>query len=276
MRGDIPAELEQVGQHVMAGRIRYAGLTQQELSARTGIAQPEISKIESGRRLPTLAQLFRIAGVLGLPVQFFVSGCSTPGEEGRDLLFELSGLGIVDLVTTDARVPGAFRAKESVVALAIAGDQPDPRIVEAIPAVLAWNAWNKHLLLAECRQFGKDPLRRIAWLSDIALTIDRAHGFPGGIADRRSLSGVIRAVGPIRGRTKEASGGRREGAGDPDSLGYPGDESVLPPVSRRWGVTYGASLEQFRGRAVRLQELRLSRGGLDPWRRGTLLPGNGR
>ena len=45
------------------------GLTQKELSERTGIGQSEISKIESGRRNPSIKMLQRIADGLGMTLK---------------------------------------------------------------------------------------------------------------------------------------------------------------------------------------------------------------
>lgn len=42
------------------------GLTQKELSARTGITQADISRIENGTRNPSLAMVKRLANGLGM------------------------------------------------------------------------------------------------------------------------------------------------------------------------------------------------------------------
>ena len=44
-------------------------ITQKELSARTGITQSDISRIENGTRNPSLAMLKRIAAGLGMQVK---------------------------------------------------------------------------------------------------------------------------------------------------------------------------------------------------------------
>lgn len=48
---------------------RAAGLTQQELSERTGIAQADISKLESGSSNPSLRTLKRLATGMGMRVK---------------------------------------------------------------------------------------------------------------------------------------------------------------------------------------------------------------
>lgn len=45
---------------------RQAGMTQKELSARTGIAQSDISKLENGNANPSLLTLQRLASGMGM------------------------------------------------------------------------------------------------------------------------------------------------------------------------------------------------------------------
>jgi hypothetical protein len=74
-------------------------------------------------------------------------------------------------------VPGAFRPPEQIVAWAIRGDHPDPRIVEALPAVFAWNRWNEHLLTGCARADGANDRRAV----------------PSGLAGRHRTDAVPRA-----------------------------------------------------------------------------------
>ena len=53
---------------------RASGLTQKELSERTGIAQGDISKLENGNANPSLRTLQRLANAMGMVVKIeFVS-----------------------------------------------------------------------------------------------------------------------------------------------------------------------------------------------------------
>src|SRR5262249_19166826 len=131
----------ELGQYLEAARTARA-LSQQEFAARCGLDQAHISRFERGQRWPTLVQLARLAEVLQVSLQWFCNGSNRPGGEWRDLAVELHQLGIVDLWIDNPRVPGAFRPAEQVLALVLSGEQADPRIVEAIPAVFAWNVWN--------------------------------------------------------------------------------------------------------------------------------------
>jgi hypothetical protein len=127
-----------------------------------------------------------------------------------------------------------------VLALAVAGNEPNPRIIEAIPAVLAWNRWSPSLLRAYTRPRTSRASIRLAWLADVALTIHRASGFPGGCPQRKNLESLI---GPLF-KAKLPS--------TKDDLGRPGKESALPPVSKRWMISYDAPLSAFAQRAQHL------------------------
>ena len=50
------------------------GITQQELSYRTGISTPHISSVERGERHPSLLYAIRIAEALGVPIGYFCEG----------------------------------------------------------------------------------------------------------------------------------------------------------------------------------------------------------
>jgi hypothetical protein len=127
--------------------------------------------------------------------------------------------------------------------LVLGEDRPQPRIVEALPAVLAWNAWNIRLLYAYARSADSRVLHRVAWLADITLTIDRERGFPGGCPARAKLARIVKTVKPPR---------------EHDGLGWHDLEAPLPPVSRRWNVSFPASLADFRKRAEHLWKLRMA------------------
>lgn len=54
-----------VGRQVRRARLAK-GLTQEELSARTGLTQHYISVLENGRRNPTILTLYELAQALGV------------------------------------------------------------------------------------------------------------------------------------------------------------------------------------------------------------------
>jgi transcriptional regulator with XRE-family HTH domain len=219
-------------------------LSQAELAARCALSQTQISYFELGQRRPTLDQLVRIAKALDYSIEGLIAGANRSGNELRHMALELRSLGISDLWVKDAVVPGAFRRPEELVALAVGGEEPDPRIVEAIPAVLAWNEIDPVLLRAHGLATRPRTTPRLAWLADIALAIDRRGGFPGGCR-KRPLERFTRIV-PAAATEPDAW----------DSLGRPMAKLPTSPIWKRWRINYDADLAQFEERARHLDELR--------------------
>jgi len=229
------------------------GLTQKELAARAGVSQPRVSGIENGEMLPTLPQLIQLARALKVPLQWFLNGRVRSGAEVADLAYQLHWLGIVDLLVPNALVAGAFRPTEEVLAILVRHDQPNPRIIEALPAVLAWRGWSASRLREQSKPRSGRASVRLAWLADVALTIDRTIGFPGGCPQRKQLE---KFVGPLSKANLPMTN---------DDLGRPGEEETLPPVSKRWKISYDAPLVAFVERARHLSlELERGRSSEDP------------
>jgi transcriptional regulator with XRE-family HTH domain len=242
-RTDLP-ELVHLGKWLLEARTR-AGLTQKKLASRSGTDAARISRIELGVELPTVPQLFQFAKVLGVSLQWFINGKNHAGAELPEIALELHSLGVTDLFVPGAVVPGAFRPAEQTIALAVSGDQPEPRIIEAIPAILAWNWWSHTVLRAYSQQSDPRAGNRIAWLAEVALTIHRTVGFPGGCLQRRELEAVVKWwERRLKPPTRE------------DSLGRPAEGDALPPVSKRWKISYAAPLSAFTERARQLCALR--------------------
>jgi DNA-binding XRE family transcriptional regulator len=235
-------ELLDLGESLARAR-RERGFSQTELAGRSGLSQAQISYFEVGLRQPSLDQLLRIAGALGASVQKLLTGSDKPGTELKDLAIELRCLGLVDLWVKSPTVPGAFRSPEEVVALAVAGDEVDPRIIEAIPALLAWNKLSPLLLKAYGMRARPRTTRRLAWLADVALAVDRRGGFPGGCR-RDQLVRFTRMIS-----TPDRKSFRW------DSMGRPMAKTATSPIWKRWGISYESSLENFRERASHLHEL---------------------
>jgi transcriptional regulator with XRE-family HTH domain len=236
-------ELVQFGIHLASAR-SGAGLSQTALAAKCGLSQQQISYFESGLRTPTLEQALNLARVMDIPIQRLLTGDDRPGAGLEDLSIQLRRLGLVDLWVRDARVPGSFRRPEEVVSLALSGQAPDPRIVEGMPAALAWADLDPHLLAAHAIVTGTSC--RLAWLAEIALAIDRQSGFPGG-CHREPLERFLLAV--------EVPGPSAAW----DDLGRPAPEPPNSPLARRWRISYDAAQAQFRIRAQILHSLRFQR-----------------
>jgi transcriptional regulator with XRE-family HTH domain len=237
-------ELRWLGIHIRSVRTG-SGLSQAELAERCSLSEVQIAQFESGRRQPSLEQFLVIARAFGVPLQRLLAGADRPGEGLQDICFELRRLGIVDLRVEGATVPGAARRPEEVIALALAGPEPDPRIIEAIPAVLAWNKINPVLL----RAFGTASRTtiRMAWLADVVLSIEQGGGFPGGCTEEEPLARFLQVLGPRK---------PLEETDEWDDLGKP--SAVLPPspIWRRWRIKYDVTLDQFEARARHLAEIR--------------------
>jgi transcriptional regulator with XRE-family HTH domain len=250
-RSTIPAELKHLGKWLAKARLRL-GLTQQQVADRAGVSQPRVSGIEKGEMLPTLPQLIRLARALVEPLQWFLNGSVTPGVELPDYALQLQWMGMADLFVPNAVVPGAFRPTEQVLTLAVRESQPNPRFVEALPALLAWSRWKPSRLREYSRPRAGKASIRLAWLADVALTIHRTTGFPGGCPQLRSLESFVESMSKANLQQRN------------DDLGRPGEKSTLPAVSRRWRIHYDAPLAVFVERAERLNlQLRQGRSPSD-------------
>jgi len=64
----ITAAEQEILQAVVNAR-KQSGLTQKELSARTGIAQSDISKLEQGNANPSIRTLQRLAAGMGMKIR---------------------------------------------------------------------------------------------------------------------------------------------------------------------------------------------------------------
>jgi transcriptional regulator with XRE-family HTH domain len=236
-------DVRDFGNHLLAARMN-SGFTQEQLAQASEIHQSIISAIENGKRLPTVPQWLQLASALKVPLQWFLTGSNKLGIELPDVAFHLQHLGIVDLHVENAHVPGAFRTDAETIALALQGNAPPARIIEAMPAVLAWNVYTPYGLIAFADLYDLRIKYRLAWLADIALAIHDGQGFPGGCPNVRCLEQLVCAVGVPE---------------DEDSLGFAKNGDQRPPVTIRWKMGYPAPLASFRERAERLEAFRRNR-----------------
>jgi transcriptional regulator with XRE-family HTH domain len=232
---DLP-ELRNLGANLSTAR-RDRGYSQGELARECKLAQTQVSLFETGRRLPSLEQLVRLARALDFPLQRLLTGADRQGVDIKDLAVELRGLGAVDLWVAGAAVPGAARRPEEVIALAVSGGTPDPRVVETLPALLSWN--EIHPAVLRGHGIVTRTTYRLAWLADVALALDRQHGFPGGCR-RAPLERFLKTV-------KSPPAGAAW-----DDLGRPSRDPPRSPVWKRWKVSYDATADEFERRATEL------------------------
>jgi transcriptional regulator with XRE-family HTH domain len=217
------------------------------------LQRQQITYFETGARVPSLEQLIRIARALDVPAQRLLSGANRVGCAVNEIALELRSLGLADLWAENIAVPGAFRRPEEVVALAVSGKEPEARIIEGVPAVLAWNRWNGALLRTFARAKGGSIVFRFAWLADIALAIDRQGGFPGGCPGKEDLLKFVRRIKPPP-------------PDQWDDLGRPGGKPPTSPLWKRWRISYAAELADFKRRAEGLADLAKAEGrSLSTW-----------
>jgi transcriptional regulator with XRE-family HTH domain len=227
------------------------GLSQTEFARRCGLVRQEIAYFETNARKPSLKRLLQIAQAFDLPLQRFLTGINQPGRELKDIAVELRDLGLIDLWVEGPSIPGAFRRCEEVVALAVAGKEPAARIVEGVPALLAWNRWNGSLLRAFAREIGRATVYRLAWLADITLALERQGGFPGGCPGKENLARFVKLI-------------KRPPLDRWDDLGHPADGLPTSPIWKRWRINYAATLDTFRQRAEALLSLAQAEGRTFP------------
>ena len=241
-----PIEFAQIAQHLAALRAER-GLSQTAFARQTGLKRQEINYFETGSRTPSLAKLHQIAKALDVSLQRLLNGSNEPGTGIRAIAIELRSLGLLDLWVEDPIVPGFFRRPEEIVARAIAGREPEARIVEGLPAILAWNRWNGILLRAFAREQGRSTLYRLAWLAEVTLALEQMGSFPGGCPGKEDLIVFVRKI-------------KKPRLDRWDALGRPADEPSNSPIWKRWRISYAANLGTFRGRAEHLVSLAKAEG----------------
>jgi len=233
-------ELRNLGPQIRHLRFER-GMSQGRLAGACGLSQAQVSLFESGRRLPSLDQFIRIARALDVPLEELLRDGARSKAELKDLAVELRRLGAVDLWVADTVVPAAARRPEEVIALAVSGVRPDPRVIETIPALLSWNAIDPSMLKLYAKT--TKTTYRLAWLADVALAIDRRKGFPGGCR-RQPLERFLKMV-------------RLPPNGSPcDDLGMPVPAPSTSPIWRRWKIGAGMTLDDFTDRSRTLADVR--------------------
>lgn len=78
-----PEELARVVAARIVAERRRQGLRQRDLAEATGMARPNVARIESGRRLPAMATLQRIAKALGVGLESLIRPGGPYGAEAQ-------------------------------------------------------------------------------------------------------------------------------------------------------------------------------------------------
>ncbi len=118
--------------------------------------------------------------------------------------------------------------------IALSGERPEPRVVEAVPFLLARHKFRASLTAAFAKYHDKRVRTRLAWLSEITTALSRSSAMPLSVESETSLKSLI-AQG-VKGT-------------DPDSLGHPAT-GKLSPIWHRWNITYAGTIDDFLRRTI--------------------------
>ena len=263
-----PSKREPIGQRIREAR-NDLGLTLKEIAGLTGISAASLSRFESNQSQPSFDNVCLIAEKLGWPLLYFAAGRLRTGTDARALAAQLYYWGLRDLHVSRRPVLGEVRAFEEVLTEGVR-DGASARVIEAVPALLLRNDFAPDDLVASARRYG--TLRRVGWLSEVA---ERISGkielrwiHPDAAVNLRrawkSAWNELKKVAP-RGEaflvetilvedaaqpeyiSPASPGGSSGRAGDTDLPGREWHES--PPVTRRWGIAFDLSLDDFARRA---------------------------
>jgi transcriptional regulator with XRE-family HTH domain len=132
---DVDDTLDAVGPRLRRLRDRR-GFTLAVLAERTGVSVSTLSRLEAGRRRPTLEQLLPLARAYGVTLDDLVGAPAT--GDPRIALRPLAGVdGSVILPLT--RRPGGIQAYKFVLTRKGASRKPDPRVHEGYEWVYVLN-----------------------------------------------------------------------------------------------------------------------------------------
>lgn len=208
-----------LGSRIRSTRSRR-GWSQSQLSSRLGVVQSLVSAWETSRRQPSIDQLRQLSSALDAPILFLLEGSARLPISEATLTAELRWYGF-DVVGA-AEVPAwAVRSPEDLLTAAL--QDPDPRIVDQLPALLlARDDLSGVLAVAYAQERGVG--RRLGWIADVARALHRLGlgRHTQGLEDIRLEPGSY---------------------DDWDGLGHPAAaRDALPPAWKRWRVDYDRSI----------------------------------
>jgi len=217
---------------------KLAGWNQQQLAEALSVDRSLVSRWESGDREPGLWDAVGVASALGVPLSTLVVGSAgLPG--GTEVVWRELAFRGAPVLSTGSVPLWALRTLQESVADALL--HPDPRLIDHLPGLLLLEAFPPRSLWGTCADWGVE--RRLGWIADVALWLARSSDIAKPAAQSRLLNEVIRLC-------------PQSGPDDaPDSLGFPAAEPErLPPVFKRWGITYDGELIRFEAAARALAE----------------------
>ncbi len=215
---------------------KLAGWSQQQLAQALSVDRSLVSRWESGEREPGLWEVVRAALALGVPVSTLAVG--SPGlQGGAEIVWrEVAARGAPFLAAGSTPLWALRPVHESVADALL---HPDPRVIEHLPGLLLLESFPPRALWGLCADWGVE--RRLGWIADIALGLARTSGLARPPVQSRLLRDVLELC------SRPGPDAR------PDSLGFPAAEpGRLPPVFKRWRVTYDGELARFEAAAKQL------------------------
>jgi transcriptional regulator with XRE-family HTH domain len=219
---------------------RAAGWNQERLAAAIEVDRSLVSRWESGTREPGLWELVRAARSLGVPVSTLVTGSSElPG--GPDTVWRELGARGAPYLSAGTSPLWALRPLYESVAEALV--HPDPRVIELLPGLLLLGDVPARGIAGLCTDWGIE--RRLGWVADVAVTLSAAGTLQAPAPRARALTTILELI-------------PRPAAADPlDSLGFPSPApGRLPPVFKRWRISYAGNLQRFTAAAEELAAAR--------------------
>lgn len=143
MGDELDEVLDAVGPRLRALR-RHRGITLAELATTTGVSQSTLSRLESGRRRPTLELLLPLARTYGVPLDDLVGAPRTGDPRIHLTPIHRFGMTFVPL----SRRPGGVQAFKMIIPARPGSQVPDPKTHDGFEWLYVLNG-NLRLILGE-------------------------------------------------------------------------------------------------------------------------------
>lgn len=173
---------------------RRRGWSEQEAARRLGVSQSYLSMLEGGRRRLTPRVARRVMNVFGLPPTVLPPSPPERQWSAEVLAQQLASLGYPGFAYMRAR--GPKRNPAEVLVGALANDQLEARVVEALPWLLL-GYWNTNWAWLVEQVKARDLQNRLGFVASLARQMsERAH--PPDEGRTRSLSELERTLDKSR------------------------------------------------------------------------------
>ncbi len=219
-------------------------LKQSQVARLADLSRLKVGRAELGQYVPRFDETVRLAAALKLSLSELAYDRPRPSNHLRGFAIELYQLGICDLEVSGVEAPGSLRRPEEVVVLAVRGDRPEPRVIEAMPLVLARQRLRSFMLDAFVKLYDIRVGPRLGWLCELTLSLARHPSFPVELRSQAKLEILSKKWGR---------------SADTDSLGHP-TSTTVPPIWKRRNISYAGRPEDFMLRTREVAEVYKSLG----------------